>query len=252
MITYRTTKGSNLTHTEVDTNFYESVSAVEEVEAAKLVPAEIDSIELDNTKMTITMSDGVVHNPLTLPASKLSYRGRFLPIYPYQSGDLFYTSTNVYLVIRSFTSGSRFNPDDELEGKKLVVAVGGAPVGIEAPLYFPGVPQIGMIGQHSVARACTFKGVYSFHRVAPELQVVYTIKLNGDNIGTITFAAGDNTGVTSLSTNSSTETENITETEVSTESANIDLYAGDIISLHNSIQTLGSDLSITLLFRRVA
>jgi len=233
-ITYRSTKGSNLTHTELDTNFYEPEEAAIALEDAKLEPAEIDEVELDNDKLTITLSDGIVHGPMTLPSSKLSYRGKFKSLYPYQSGDIIYTSTNLYLVLKGFISGARFNPNDELDGTKVVVAVGGTPVCIDVPMFFPGVPKMGMIGQYSVTRDLTFRGAYAYHRIAPEAQVVYLLKINNETVGSITFEADAYTGTVD------------TSTEL------LELATGDIVSLHNSVYTEGKDLSITLLFRRVA
>lgn len=71
-ITYRgdgdwgTGKGGNLTPAEVDANFWALVQAVEDLGEGP-APAEIATITLSGTQLTITLSDARVFGPYTLP-----------------------------------------------------------------------------------------------------------------------------------------------------------------------------------------
>jgi hypothetical protein len=72
-LTYRTAgawgagKGSNLTATEVDGNFYDLDQRVVDLEENPPVPNEISNITVSGTQMTIYLEGGASFGPFTLP-----------------------------------------------------------------------------------------------------------------------------------------------------------------------------------------
>jgi hypothetical protein len=94
-ITYRTLgpwgsgKGANLQPSEVDANFYSLATAIVDLINNPESPNGIDSIAVSGTQMTITLQDGTVLGPYTLPVLTFRWRGEFEP--------------NVYAVLDVFT-----------------------------------------------------------------------------------------------------------------------------------------------------
>jgi hypothetical protein len=94
-ITYRTLgpwgsgKGANLQPSEVDANFYSLAQAIVDLINNPEQPNGIDSIQVSGTQMTITLTDGTVLGPYTLPVLTFRWRGEFEP--------------NVYAVLDVFT-----------------------------------------------------------------------------------------------------------------------------------------------------
>jgi hypothetical protein len=116
-ITYRTSgpwgpgKGGNLTPGEVDTNFYDLVQQLEDLELGP-TPAEIDNIVVVGNQMTIILDDARQFGPFTLPTASFRWRGNFVASTAYAVNDLVTVpGLGVYLVLNAHTSGSTFNPD---------------------------------------------------------------------------------------------------------------------------------------------
>ena len=238
MTTYRTSgdwgtgKGANLTHAEVDTNFNEVSVLADTVESATLSPVGVSDISIEDNALTISLSDGSEKGPYILPAPKLTNRGTFIAGYPYQVGDLFNANDNVFLVIQGFVSAETFNSEDTLSGEPIVVPVLGAPIYTEAQMFFPGQPDVGVIGQYVAGRDMVLDKINAYFGTAPDSEEIYSIRKSGVDIGFITFEADENIGVIGLSGGSVT------------------LVAGDRISIHNVLYGTGRDMSATFRFSR--
>jgi len=66
-ITYRDTKGSNLTPAEVDANFRDVVAQIAAAVAGAAAPNGISNIVVSGTQMTIYLDDATALGPFTLP-----------------------------------------------------------------------------------------------------------------------------------------------------------------------------------------
>lgn len=233
MITYRADKGSNLTHAEVDTNFYEVSTLADTTENALLSPVSVEDVSVEGSALTITLSNGDEKGPYNLPAPKLTYRGSFQAGYPYQIGDLFAANDNVFLVIQGFISAATFNSEDTLSGQPIVIPILGTPIYTEAQMFFPGQPDVGVIGQYVAGRDMVLDKINAYFDTAPDAEEIYSIRRSGVDIGFITFEADEHIGVIGLS------------------GGEVSLSAGDRISIHNVLYGSGRNMSITFRFRRV-
>lgn len=133
-----TGKGGNLTPAEVDGNFYELDQRVESLEENPPAPAEIDTIALVGTQLTITLTDARVFGPFTLPRATFRYRGDFVGLTAYFANDFISVpGDGIYMVLVNHTSEASFDADREIsseavylllyqEPRSQVVAVAGA------------------------------------------------------------------------------------------------------------------------------
>lgn len=114
-ITYRTTdlaqwgsgQGSNLSATQVDTNFWTLWEAVQSVTAETGVG--IASATVDGDQLTFTLTDATTLGPFTLPTIALNPRGNWEASTGYAVNDIVYATGNVYLVIFDHTSEETFS-----------------------------------------------------------------------------------------------------------------------------------------------
>ena len=80
-ITYRTSgawgagKGSNLTPSEVDLNFYDVDQRIAVFEGTPPDPNDISNIVVSGTQMTIILEDATEFGPFTLPTAAFSWEG---------------------------------------------------------------------------------------------------------------------------------------------------------------------------------
>jgi hypothetical protein len=100
-ITFRTLgawgagKGANLEASEVDNNFWALAEAIIALQNDPPLPTGIASITVAGTQMTITLTDGTVMGPFTLPALTFRWRGEYVPGTAYAVLDVFtFSSTN--------------------------------------------------------------------------------------------------------------------------------------------------------------
>lgn len=118
-ITYRTLgpwgggKGANLQPSEVDSNFYNLAQALVDLESNPAEPKGIETISVSGSLMTITLTNGDVMGPFTLPTLTFRWRGEFEPYAPYAVLDVFTVSstnpdqvTNKYGVFLVQTAGA--------------------------------------------------------------------------------------------------------------------------------------------------
>lgn len=222
-------KGSNLTSAEVDTNF----STLDGLIAAysPVAPYDITSVTVSDDQMTLLLSDGRSLGPFTLPSPAFKLRGAYLAGYLYHGGDIFSINGNMYLVLQAFTSAGTFNPADTINSKPVAVCVGGTPVLHDMAFYVPGTPGALDIFQHVATRGLTLQSAIAYMRVAPSSDQVFTVKKSGGSIGTFTIANGQQTANAAITAT---------------------LAAGDIITVSPPGSPSGADLSVTMLFRRIA
>lgn len=104
-------KGANLQPSEVDNNFWSIAQAIISLENNPALPTSIASISVSGTQMTITLSDGTVFGPYTLPVLTFRWRGEWQPSTPYAVLDVFTVQdTGIYLTQIAHTSGTDFDP----------------------------------------------------------------------------------------------------------------------------------------------
>ena len=121
-----TGKGSNLTSTELDGNFYDLDGRVTTLEAAQPDPISVSSITYTNGAITINMSDASVYGPFPLPMAKFNWRGEWQPSTVYDRLDIVtVTGLGIYLVNENHTSETVFDPVG------LEIVSGGGPTYIE-------------------------------------------------------------------------------------------------------------------------
>jgi hypothetical protein len=116
-ITFRTLgpwgpgKGSNLQPSEVDNNFWSLGEAIANLQNNPALPNGIASIAVSGTQMTITLNDGVVMGPFTLPVLVFRWRYEWTPNTSYAALDVFTVeNAGIFLVQIAHTSGDTFDP----------------------------------------------------------------------------------------------------------------------------------------------
>jgi len=114
-LTFRTTdiwgsgKGGPLDAAEIDTNFHNINVKLGELETGDS-PANIDSIVVSGSQMTITLDDLRVFGPYTLPRSAFRWRGNWAAATAYVGNDVIKVpGQGLYLVNYDHTSGASFD-----------------------------------------------------------------------------------------------------------------------------------------------
>lgn len=115
-ITFRTLgpwgsgKGANLQPSEVDANFWSIAEAILTLQNNPALPVGIASVSVSGTQMTITLSDGTVMGPFTLPVLTFRWRDEWQANTTYAVLDVFkVTNTGIFMVQIGHTSGSTFD-----------------------------------------------------------------------------------------------------------------------------------------------
>ena len=137
-------KGANLEAEEVDRNFWELKSAVEDLIANPPSPVQIASFNVVGIGFTITLTNGNVVGPLPLPVLAWRWRADWLPSAPYAQLDVFIVAhVGVFLVLLAHTSDTMFDPDaEDLSSNPLYQKLFALVPPPPQPLYFSwlGVP----------------------------------------------------------------------------------------------------------------
>lgn len=115
--TYRTTdgtkwgvgKGSNLTPTEVDLNFWAVVERIVDLENNPPSAVGIDYFSISGDQLTVHMTDHSTLGPYTIPSSTWNFTGQFQAPRDYKIFDVLRQNGNLYLVIYAHTSSSPFD-----------------------------------------------------------------------------------------------------------------------------------------------
>lgn len=192
-ITYRTTgawgagKGANLTPAEVDGNFYDLATRVTAVEANPAEPVQIDAITSSGSALTITMDNGDIYGPLTLPTAAFVYRGNWSGSTAYAKNDVIVVSNKLYLVAVAHTSDATFNASRVISGATVY------------QLMFDGeTASVAAVG--AVLQSGTHDGItFTYNSVANTITAdvtaaTYTDEQAQDAVATA-LAAGSHTGI---------------------------------------------------------
>lgn len=118
MTTYRTDdvnkwgagKGSDLTPTEVDTNFYDAIQRIITLEARPIASGGIDYFEISGDQLYVHLiDDTTILGPYTLPKATFRSRGDWSALTAYAALDTFTQNGGLYLVNLPHTSAATFD-----------------------------------------------------------------------------------------------------------------------------------------------
>lgn len=236
---YRTTdlakwgagKGSNLTPAEVDNNFYEIRSDVQDLKDNPPTAAGISNIEVIGTQMKIFLSNGDSYGPYTLPYLMFKSRGDWAPATLYNILDLVVVpQQGLFLVNINHESDATFDPNKVVDTTPAYTLVFPETAYIyDISFFYPGKPGLGIdssgyMAAHSPARPILFQqdltGSVANLRIAPAAALSFPICKNGVEVGSVDFALGEVAGTFTFDND-------------------VTFAAGDVISL--SVPTAGLD-----------
>jgi hypothetical protein len=113
-------KGANLEASEVDTNFWNLAEAIYALQANPAVPNGIATITVSGTQMTITLHDGTVLGPYTLPVLTFRWRDEWQPATTYAELDVVKVTggagAGIYMVQVGHTSAATFDNTLQIGG----------------------------------------------------------------------------------------------------------------------------------------
>jgi len=120
-------KGANLDPNEVDNNFWSLANAIFALQNDPAVPNGIASIAVSGTQMTITLHDGSVMGPYTLPVLTFRWRGEWEPGASYAELDVFtVTNVGIFATQIAHTSGTDFDAALEVGGQPALLQLFGS------------------------------------------------------------------------------------------------------------------------------
>src|SRR5262249_12121504 len=94
-----TGKGANLVPLEVDENFWNLAEAIQDIIDNPVAPAEISDITLDETTMTVHLSNGNTYDVI-VPVASFTWRGEWAAATAYETLDVFSVAgTGLYMVL---------------------------------------------------------------------------------------------------------------------------------------------------------
>lgn len=106
-----------LTVAEGDGNTYETKTRIEALEASLPVPRGVAAVNVSGSTWTMTLQDGTILGPFTMPTTVLRPRGAWLPAQAYLGLDLVAVSgVGLYLVLQNHVSAATFDPDLQIGG----------------------------------------------------------------------------------------------------------------------------------------
>lgn len=206
-----TGKGSNLTASEIDLNFWECIRRIKALEDDPPVANGIANIQVIGSQMQITMDDASTFGPFTLPTARWVYRGEYTPGVPYHELDLITApGKGLYMLAQDYTPAV----DEEFDPNKLdpdnsdIVYVLVFPTNFvyDFGFFFPGQVGYGLLADdvmashlfaHPVMLPKDLPGSKARLSVAPaDGDLVFNLKINeSTDVGTLTFPSGEVDGV---------------------------------------------------------
>jgi len=215
-LTFRTTdplkwgtgKGSVLTPVEVDENFWQVIQALLELQDNPALPSEIDTIDVVDNQMTITLTNATEFGPFTLPIASMEFTGQFAAEFVYKAFNFFERPEGLYLVLQDHTSAAGpFDPEDgNIAGPYYKLVIPYTPQ-FEYRFFIPGQPGFGITAgramhQHvflqDVYFEVDFPGSVAILETGPLDGLSFPIKKNGGVIGSIDFLADNAIGTFAL------------------------------------------------------
>lgn len=119
-VTFRDTKGANLTPAEVDENFRDLIGQIEDLAENPAQPVSIGNITVNGAQMSVILTDATVLGPFQIPAIRWFWRGEWTPSTAYYEMDIISQGRNgLYVVLFNHVSALTFdaealNDSDEL------------------------------------------------------------------------------------------------------------------------------------------
>jgi hypothetical protein len=215
-MTYRTTdlvkwgtgKGANLTATELDENFWDVVERLSTLEDNPPEAVGISNITVAQTTMMIYMTDGSTFGPFVLPVANWAWKGEWTEgVHYYQLDLVTVAGRGLYLVLNEHDAVAPFDPDatTPIDGFAEYQLVFGEDTYVyDFGMYYPGTPGFGIAVGKSVAAHMPGRDIWididapgsiAKLTVAPAADLVFDLKKNTTDIGTLTFTAGETDGV---------------------------------------------------------
>jgi hypothetical protein len=205
-ITYRTNDptrwgnghGSDLSAPQIDMNFWALFSLIQSLQDHQNVAGVISNISVQGSNLFITLGDGTVFGPFTLPTAHWNFRqDGWQPNTLYNAFDVFMYQGGLYLVIFGHTSAATFNTnanDGQVHGfYKLLLGPGPYDVGM---FYSDAIPDSGsVLLMHVAARSfwlpAGLTDSVATLRVAATDELLLPIYKNDTLIGAILFGGSD-------------------------------------------------------------
>jgi len=103
--------GAPLSAAQIDTNFYELLSAIDDILADLPAGVGIANIAISGLSWIVTLTDSTVLAPIPIPVATLRWRGDWVALTEYASLDWFLTDQGIYLALHAHTSAAEFDPD---------------------------------------------------------------------------------------------------------------------------------------------
>lgn len=120
-------KGANLLPSEIDSNFWSLIQAIVDLQNNPALPVGIASISVAGTQMTITLTDGTVLGPYTLPVLTFRWRGEWTPSTLYAVLDVFtVVNVGIFMVEVAHTSGATFDQNLVVGGQPALLMLFGS------------------------------------------------------------------------------------------------------------------------------
>lgn len=213
-ITYRTDdgtrwntgKGSDLTATEIDLNFWELYSRLKDLEDTPPEPVMITDIVVIGSQFRVDMSDGSHFGPFDLPIAQWEWRGEWANnIHYYQLDLVTVKGRGLYMIQVEHTSdiSDPFDPALEVGGDPAFVLVFGEDTYIyDFGFFYPGKPGIGIDDGYAIAGHIFGRDIMlpagmecdAYMVDAPAADMSFDIQVDGVVKGQLEFDAGDNDG----------------------------------------------------------
>lgn len=194
-------KGSNLSPEEVDGNFFDLETRVTNIENDPPEPVSIDHFVVDGTLLTIVLTNGDSHGPFVLPIGQWRWTGEWEPDTQYFVGDIVTNEGNTYFIRVQHVSADVFDPGlFTVDGFVYILILAKAAQPYDIGFYFNDMLASGpeLIFQHVADREFTiganFVNAQAYLKVATSTATInLPIFLNGEVLGSITFAPGVDT-----------------------------------------------------------
>ncbi len=128
---------------EIDLNFWELLSLINNIIANPAAPISIASISGDGNQIIFHMSDGSTIGPITIPVPEIHWRDEWLPEVAYQTLDVFRkTGVGLYWVLQDHVSAATFDKNFLVGGNPAYLEMFAfAPaenIAVDVGAYYPG------------------------------------------------------------------------------------------------------------------
>jgi len=206
-ITYRTNdstrwgngQGADLSARQIDINFWALFSMLSALQDHAATGG-IQSISVSGNNMFVTLTDGAVMGPFTLPTAQWNFRGAWLPATRYSPMDVVTNAGGIYLVLLAHTSAATFNPNaNDGAGHdfyQLLLGPGPYDVGMYFPDRIPDDSSVLLV--HAAARSfwlpAGLTSSVAILRVAASEELSFPLYKNDTLIGAILFGGITDSG----------------------------------------------------------